>query len=175
MATFRLCFPESRILQWADRYPSGDDSAIETRVAPPARERGYLNKDEFLAICRWKSPRSGPSCKKNRESFVQEVTRLSLSASDEELKIRVLLLLSGVNWPTASVILHLCDRGCYPIVDYRALWSLGIQNPPAYTFEFWAEYCDFVRAIADRTGHNMRTIDRAMWQYSKEKQLGGRG
>ena len=134
-----------------------------------------MKKDEFLAICRWKSPRSGPNCRKNRESFVQEVTRVALSASDEELKIGVLLLLTGVSWPTASVILHLCDRGRYPIVDYRALRSLGIQDPPAYDFEFWAEYCDFVRAIADRTGHDMRTIDRAMWQYSKEKQPGGRG
>jgi hypothetical protein len=129
---------------------------------------------EFLAICHWKSPRSKPNCEKNRESFVQEVTRVSLSARDEELKIRVLLLLSGVSWPTASVILHFCDRGYYPIVDYRALWSLGIENPDAYDYGFWAEYCVFVRAIAERTGHDMRTIDRALWQYSKEKEPVGR-
>jgi hypothetical protein len=174
MTTFRLRFPETEISHWANRYPLDDDSVIENQVAPPARKRGYLTRDEFLAICRWKSPRSKPRCERNGESFVQEVTRISLSAIDEEVKIRVLLLLSGVSWPTASVILHLCDRGRYPVLDYRVLWSLRIQNPPAYDFEFWAEYCGFVRVIADRTGHDMRTIDRALWQFSKEKQLGSR-
>lgn len=174
MTTFRLRFPESQISYWANRYPAESDSDIEIQVAPQARKRGYLTRDEFLTICHWKSPRSKPKCERNRESFVQEVTRISLSASDEEVKIRALLLLSGVSWPTASVILHLCDRGRYPILDYRALWSLRIQNPPAYNSEFWAEYCGFVRAISDRTGHSMRTIDRALWQFSKEKQFGSR-
>lgn len=172
MITFRLRFPEAQISYWTNRYPLGEDSVIENQVAPRARKRGYLTRDEFLAICRWKSPRSRPRCERNRDSFVREVTRISLSTSEEEVKIRVLLLLSGVSWPTASVILHLCDRGRYPVLDYRALWSLRIQSPPAYDFEFWAGYCDFIRAVADRTGHDIRTIDRALWQFSKERQLG---
>lgn len=170
MSKFRIRFSEERIPYWAHRYPSESDSEIENRIVPPARRRGYLKRDEFLEICHWKSPRSRPRCEQNRESFIEEVTRISLSASDEELKVRVLLLLSGVSWPTASVILHLCDHGQYPILDYRALWSLGFEKPPAYDYNFWAGYCEFVRGIAKRSGHDMRTIDRALWQYSKEKQ-----
>ena len=86
------------------------------------------------------------------------------------LKVGVLLLLEGVSWPTASVILRFCDRGLYPILDYRALWSLGVAPPPPYRFPFWRAYVDFVRGLHERTGLPMRTLDRALWQYSKERQ-----
>jgi hypothetical protein len=101
---------------------------------------------------------------------VREVTRIALETTIEKLKVRVLLLLAGVSWPTASVILHFCDRGRYPILDFRALWSVGVARAPSYTFSLWWEYTCFVRNISDRTGLPMRTIDRALWQYSKERQ-----
>jgi hypothetical protein len=82
----------------------------------------------------------------------------------------VLRSLAGVEWPTASVILHFCDRRPYPILDYRALWSLGYRKPPAYTFAFWMAYTRFTRELSQATGHSMRTVDKALWQYSKEHQ-----
>lgn len=171
MTTFRMRFPEHQIPELASRYSYPiKEQDIESRIAPAVRKRGHLTKKEFLAICLWKTPRSQPKCAKNREAFIVETTRIALATIDEELKIRVLLLLSGVSWPTASVILHFCDRGRYPIIDYRALWSVGIDTLPLYDFPFWWKYCEFVRGMADRTGHTMRTIDRALWQYSKENQ-----
>ena len=98
------------------------------------------------------------------------MTRTALSARHERLKVGALLVLSGVQWPTASVILHFCDRGMYPILDFRALWSLGYEKPPTYTFPFWVAYCEFTRALAKRAGVSMRTLDRALWQYSKRNQ-----
>jgi len=169
-ATFQLKFDEQEILELAHRYFYPREPDIVGRVAPAARERGFLTRDEFLEICRWKTPRTQPRCEENRDVFIEEVTRIALSTSDEELKIRILLLLSGVSWPTASVILHFCDRGRYPIIDYRALWSIGFDTPPDYDFPFWSKYCEFVRGLSDRTGHSMRIIDRALWQYSKENQ-----
>jgi hypothetical protein len=166
-------FPEHQIPELASRYSyPKKEQYIENRIVPAVRNRGHLNKKEFSAICLWKTPRSRPKCAKNREEFIEEVTRIALTTIDEELKISVLLLLSGVGWPTASVILHFCDRGQYPIIDYRALWSVGIDPPPVYDFPFWWEYCEFVRGLADHTGHSMRIIDRALWQYSKENQNG---
>jgi len=91
---FRLRFPPELIGHWASRYPYAGDEDIERRLED-ARLKGYLEREEFLALCRWKSPRSQPRCKRNRTKFVREVTRASLSAEDEELKIRVLLLLGG--------------------------------------------------------------------------------
>jgi hypothetical protein len=75
-----------------------------------------------------------------------------------------------VGLPTASVILHFCDRRKYPILDVRVLWSLGITKPPSFSIPFWLNYTEFLRGLADRTGKDMRTVDRALWQYSRENQ-----
>jgi hypothetical protein len=138
-----------------------------------ARARGHLTRADFLSICRWKTPRSQSRCASNSASFIEEATRVSLSSAQEEMKIGALLLLRGVSWPTASVILHFCDGGQYPILDYRALWSLGVPQPSQYTFPFWWAYTTFTRALHQSTRFSMRTIDRALWQYSKERQKAG--
>jgi hypothetical protein len=161
---------ESELTTWAGRYSYPGEGEIEERVAPTARARGHLRRDEFLDLCRWKTPRSQPRCATNGEDYVREVTRIALATTNEELKIRVLLLLAGVSWPTASVILHFCDTRPYPILDVRALWSVGHRRVPAYTFSLWWEYTRFIRGVSTRTGLSMRTIDRALWQYSKERQ-----
>ena len=100
----------------------------------------------------------------------RDVTRTAFGTRNDELKIRVLLLLTGVSWPTASVILHFCDAERYPILDVRALWSVGFHTVPAYTYAFWRDYTRFIRGVSDRSRLSMRTIDRALWQYSKERQ-----
>jgi hypothetical protein len=162
--------PEAQLFTWADRYSYPSEAEIEKRIAPLARARGYLQRHEFLEMCRWKTPRSQPRCEANSEEFVRDVTRTAFGTRNEELKIRVLLLLQGVSWPTASVILHFCDEQRYPILDVRALWSVGLRRVPTYTFSLWWQYTCFIRGIGDRTGLSMRAIDRALWQYSKERQ-----
>ena len=43
--------------------------------------------------------------------------------------------------PTASVPLHLAHRDPQPILDFRALWSLGVDKQPSYySFELWERY-----------------------------------
>jgi hypothetical protein len=170
MPKFCLRISGNELPAWATRYSYPGEPEIEKRVATPARARGHLLREEFLELCRWKTPRSQPRCARNGEDYVREVTRIALAATNEELKIRVLLLLEGVGWPTASVILHFCDRGPYPILDVRALWSVGLRRVPGYGFSLWWEYTRFVRAISRQTRLSMRTIDRALWQYSKERQ-----
>jgi hypothetical protein len=167
---FNLRFPASDIETWAARYAYATDEPLVAELAPRARERGYLTYDEFLAVCRWKTRRSASRCRSNDPALVEEATRAALSAKHERLKVGALLVLSGVQWPTASVILHFCDRGKYPILDYRALWSLGYKKPPTYTFPFWAAYCEFTRKFAKRARVSMRRLDQALWQFSKEKQ-----
>ena len=170
--SFCLQFPASKIEFWAHRYSyEGDDLVLE-QLGPKAQDRGFLIRDEFLQIGYWKSPRSRSRCEKNSAGFVEEVTRVALGTESEELKIGVLTLLSGVSWPTASVILHFCSKDPYPILDYRALSSLGLSPPPTYNFPFWWKYTCFIRDLSRRTGHDLRTIDRALWQYSKENQEG---
>lgn len=106
----------------------------------------------------------------NDPGFVEAVTRVAFSTPDKQLRIEILTLLHGVRWPTASAILHWCHPDCYPVLDYRALWSLGIDPPPHYNFAFWWAYTEHCRDLANRAGVAMRVLDRALWQYSKENQ-----
>jgi hypothetical protein len=134
------------------------------------QREGYLIKEQFLALAHWKSPRTQPRCATNSEEFIKAVTTTAFATSNEQLRIEVLCLLKGVNWPTASVILHIGSREPYPILDYRALWSLDYDTPPAYNFDFWWEYVRYTRSIAAERHISMRTLDRALWQFSKENQ-----
>ena len=71
----------------------------------------------------------------------------------------------------ASVLLHFFHPDPYPIIDYRALWSLTLdQKSGYYAFEDWWIYVDACRSLSNEAGVNMRTFDRALWQFSKENQ-----
>ncbi len=172
MTPFRLRFPVHDIPRWAGRYPIEADANIE-KIAAAVWERGHLTRPEFLDLCAWKTPRSRPLCRRNRPALVERLTREAFSTDDERLRIEALTRLRGVGWPTASVLLHLCARDRYPILDARALWSLGHRKPPGGSFPFWSAYAEFARKLADAAGVSMRALDRALWQYSKERQRSG--
>ena len=168
---FKLRVPASKLKALAPRYPADYDKEIKTVLAPGVRERGYFAKPEFERICHWKTPRSQRKVASNSAEYIEAVTRTALSTESEQLRVEVLTLLSGVRWPTASVILHFCHRDPYPILDVRALWSLGVEaSKVTYNFELWWEYTQVCRRLAKSTGLSMRELDRALWQYSKENQ-----
>ena len=169
---FRLRFPISQIEYWAKHYDyqAVDDEKKFLPIARAVKRRGYLTKKEFLTVCRWKTPRSQPRCRKNSPDFIRDVTKCALSTSVERLRIEKLTSLDGVGWPTASVILHFFHSAPYPIMDFRALWSLKNEVPKTYGFNFWQAYTSYCRGLSKRAGVSMRTLDRALWQFSKENQ-----
>lgn len=167
---FQLRFPLSDTLYWADRYDYADDSEVEA-IGRAARKQGFYSRDQFLRVTLWKTERSKSRCARNTAAAVKEVTWVALHATGERLRIGSLTLLEGVQMPTASVLLHLAHKQPYPILDYRALWSLGVHPaPPYYSFELWWAYTQECRALAEASGVAMRTLDRALWQYSNEHQ-----
>ncbi len=170
---FRLRFPLQQIGRWASRYSYPGEADLIAGPVRRGRERGFLTKPEFLQIAYWKTPRSKRRCATNDSAFVEEVTRIALAGSTSaRLRIECLRLLDGVGWPTASVILHLCHVEPYPILDFRALWSLSSKVPTQYDFDFWDAYTNFCRTLGAKAGCDLRTLDRALWQYSKERQNG---
>ncbi len=165
---FHLKFSERDIGYWAGRYDYDEKTVLP--IVPIVKDRGFLTEQEFFTVCRWKTPRSQPRCRTNSPEFIHEITKCSLSVSEERLRIEVLTLLNGVSWPTASVILHFFHHDPYPIMDYRALWSLNTTVPKQYNYEFWRRYTDCCRGISERCHISMRMVDRALWQFSKENQ-----
>lgn len=169
---FSLRFPIAEVKTWADEYSYGGDSTLAEEIGRPVKAQRYVTKGQLLGLAHWKSPRIVPRCDANDADFVEEVTGKALQSKHERFRVEALRLLTGVDWPMASVILHFCHDDDYPILDYRALWSLRVHPVPRYKYDLWAEYTRVTRKLAAEAGVGMRTLDRALWQYSKEKQRG---
>src|SRR3984885_8573028 len=167
MISFELQFPAQEIEALARRFPALDDSRLE-RVGEAVRARGHYTRAEFIEVCAWKTPRSRPKVAANVEEVVIEATRRALGASDEATRISALLGLSGVGVPTASTLLFAAFPDDYPILDVRALESLGVKARSTYPVSFWLAYLDACRTLARGAGVSLRTLDKALWQRSKE-------
>jgi hypothetical protein len=167
LASIRI--PKAQLAQLNDRYTYGEDEAIE-QMAPGIRERDALSKSELLKVVEWKSPRRRRLEVEADESMILEATRIAFTARTEQLRIGVLTRIPGVGFPIASVLLHFFHSDPYPIIDFRALWALGIDVPSQYSFPFWQAYVELCRGLARSWDVSMRELDRALWQYSKENQ-----
>jgi hypothetical protein len=169
LTSLRPRLPADRVADFASRFDASGDSAVESLV-PAIRRRGYLTRRDLIAICRWKSPRAIRRVESNSPARIRRTTASALAARDEAERIAPLLELAGVGYPTASVILHFCHRDAAPILDVRALWALGLRGKPRFSPDLWLASCRAARALAHEAGCSMRTLDRALWQYSKERQ-----
>ncbi len=162
--------------QIAGRYTDSFEPRVEALV-PLVRRQGYLTRDQLATLCHWKSARSAGHAIKNSQDFVREITGFALSAGDERARVEPLTLLDGVGYPVASTILHWFHSEPYPIINFRALWSLRLSEKPPYSFAFWSSYVsgwrDVLREAQKRCAPMVvtpRLFDKALWRYSDEHQ-----
>jgi hypothetical protein len=166
---FALQFPIADVPGYAARYPAEEDDDV-LALGRAACDRGHYTRAELIRVCRWKTPRSGPLVRQNDAESVEAATRVALDErSAERERAEALLSLRGVGWPTASVLLHVAYTDRYPILDVRALHALGVRAPSTYSFSFWEAYRTAWRPLAERSGVDGRSFDRALWQWSKEQ------
>jgi HEAT repeat protein len=145
------------------------DDAPRLALGAAVRARGHYTRDEFIEVCAWKTVRSRPKVAANSEAAVVDATGRALSAAEEEVRISALLELAGVGVPTASTLLYFVFPDDYPILDVRALESLGVKPRSVYPVGFWLDYLSACRTLAGRAGVDIRTLDKALWQHSKER------
>lgn len=168
MPTFKLQFPATEIETLASRFGASDDARYLAAGAT-ARARGHYTRAEFIEVCAWKTARSRPKVASNTEATVVDATRRALAATDERTRIQALLELAGVGVPTASTLLYFAFPDDYPILDVRALASLGVRPRSQYPVSFWLQYLGACRELARRCAVSMRRLDKALWQNSKER------
>jgi hypothetical protein len=170
-------FPLSQLPEIAAAYRYAQPEASVQALIPMVRRQRYLTRDQLTTLCRWKSPRSAKHVVQNSRTFVVEITRFAFATMDERSRIESLTLLDAVGYPTASTILHWFHRDPYPILDFRALWSLRLSQKAPYCFSFWKYYVSGWRAClrsaqrccAPRTV-TPRLFDKALWAYSAAHQ-----
>lgn len=169
VARFELQFDVRDILLYAARYPASDDDAV-LAIGRAVRRRGHYTLPEFTTVCRWKTPRSAPLVATNTAGEVETATLIALGeASSDPERMEALRSLAGVEYATASVLLHIAYPERYPILDRRALHALGVTSPVTYSLRFWTEYVEAYRRLLVEAGVDGRTLDRALWQWSSEQ------
>ncbi len=172
----QLRFCQSEIPYWAKRYPSPvsklENELTDKTLVNKVQQQEYLDINLLRKVAKWKSQRRVALIDENSESDVKEITRYAFTTPSERVRHGILRCLDGVELPTASAVLHFFHKDPYPIIDYRALWSIRVEKYN-YSFSFWQEYVEFSRELAKSNNADMRTLDRALWQYSREKQEKG--
>lgn len=154
------------------RVKGTSDELIETELRQWFVSHKFLDRNHFIKLGTWKSPRAKNqySHRLNTNERVKELTAFALTSKDEYIRIMVPQIIKGVSWGVASVILHFAYPDDYTILDYRAIWSLGLKQPKQYNFDYWLEYTVEVKKLAKKLNISLRTLDKALWQYSKEEQ-----
>ena len=154
------------------QYKGRPDELIEKELKKWFLSHRYLNRERFIKLGLWKSKRQKRNyeSKENDDLIIKEITRFALATKSEKTKIKSLMVLKGVSWPVASVILHFAFPNRYPIMDFRVIWSLGWKQPKYYNFDFWQKYVNELRKLAKKYKVSLRTLDKALWYYSKENQ-----
>jgi hypothetical protein len=167
--SFRLQFPIGEVAAFAARfdYDAGDEEVAAAGAT--ARARGHYTKPELVLVCAWKTARSRSRVARNTSAFVEAITGAAFATEDEHERMAALCALRGVDAPSASVLLHFAFPDRYPIIDWRALESLGQRGRAAYSISYWLAYVDECRTLADRAGVTMRVLDKALWQHSRER------
>ncbi len=164
-----LRIPLGQLRLYQQRYDYAAAPKLE-HIRPQVKAQGFLTVAQLHELASWKSKRRAELATKNSEEFVREITSFAFSSTFEQSRIGSLVLLSGVQFPTASVILHFCVDDTYPILDFRAIWSLGLEKPAVYSPEYWIKYTNVCRSLAVKHNLSVREFDMALWQFSKEHQ-----
>jgi hypothetical protein len=169
---FVLQFDPSLIDEKASRYAYSDDDAV---LAAGARIRsGEYTKANLEKIFLWKTNGRGKSrLLRNSDDEIKDALQLASNARTERSALAVLTGLNGVDLPVASAILTAIFPETYTVLDFRALEALG-QNPSSYTINFYIAYLDACRGlVAIHNLPGLRHLDRALWQWSKDKSKEG--
>ena len=162
----KINLTRKQILKLAKQYVYDADDVLGN-LMQAAKRRGYMTQDDLIAVARWKwsGGKLRQLCRENTKDEIREISAVAFSAESERLRIGALLSLRGVSWPMASVILHFAFPDRYPILDVRAMNTVG--GSTYYNFNRWCEYVSLCRKTAEEFRIDMRALDKALWGFDK--------
>lgn len=146
-------------------------------IGKSIRNRGHLKKEELLEIVRWKSARVIRKAEANSEDLVEKITKFAFETDNEEVKMGVLVSLSGVSIPMASSILTIPYPEKYGVIDIRGwhtLYNLGLvgYKKDVFNVKDWLLYLKVIRGLGEKYDVSPREIDKAIFMYDKMNRKG---
>ena len=180
VAYFQLQPAEAELQELAEQYwqKTGEKEQELEKAAFEAGEairNGDFTLANLEAIVRWKSERVVHYLIGNSNEKIRRVLAVAAAAAaSTETAVTALLELQGVDIPVASAILAAIYPERYTVLDFRALEALGHAR---HDVHFYEEYLDFCKRLADsnivKPQSNLpaptplRTLDRALWEWSR--------
>lgn len=161
---FTLQFPICEISEWASRYAYRDESGA--MAAGHAIASGEYTRANLMTIHRWKTKGRGAArLDRNTDAEVADALGLAVAAKTDRAAASVLCGLAGVRLPVASAILTAIDPARFTIIDFRALESLDAADRYV-DLALYLEYLGHCRGLAANARVSLRTLDKALWQWS---------
>src|SRR5262249_7445156 len=131
---------------------------------------GNYSRAAVEGIYRWKTKGRGISLlRRNSDGEMADALRLACSATTARSALAVLTGLRGVDVSVASAILTAMMPDKYTIIDYRALEALDTTGAGPYSVDYYLAYLAHCQTLAGEYNVDLRTLDRALWQWSKER------
>jgi hypothetical protein len=164
---FVLQFDPQEIDRLAERYNYPSDAPV---LDGGRRIRsGNFKRADVEAIFDWKTKGRGRSrLKKNSDEEIKDALSLAIQAKTARAAISVLSGLRGIDVPVASAILTAIDPERFTVIDFRALEALGCDSKNR-SVDFYLEYLEACCLLSRRHHVGLRKLDRALWQWSKER------
>lgn len=156
-----------------------DSTALLIKFLKPSKIRGWLNKDELVMICKWKSARAIRHIESNHPKTIKKLTKSAFATRSEELKIEELTKLKGVSIPMASAILMLTNPKRYGVIDIRVweiMFEMGIMKTNSrginFNFKEWYRLLVIMRHYSKKLNVTVRDIERTIFEVHKNHQTG---
>ncbi|HKZ05236.1 MAG TPA: hypothetical protein VJU81_07170 [Methylomirabilota bacterium] len=145
----------------------------------PARRAGEFDRTQFIAMCRWKSPRAVRHYRRHSPAMIRRVSRAVLGTRDEARRMTLLTALAGVSVPTASAVLTLLEPRRYGVLDIR-VWQLlhalgAVRSRPdgrGFRLAHWLEFLALLRAQARARSVSVRAVEWTLFGYHQTVQTG---
>lgn len=143
------------------------------------KRKGFFNKEQFVKMAFWKSPRPKKWYESNDDNLVIKISGQALASDAEEEKANYLTILKGVSIPTASAILTLIDPQNYGVMDIR-VWQLmylydEVDNKPGgkgFSVDDWVKYLSVLRKYSKEFKVKTRDVERILFEHHKDIQEG---
>ena len=170
-ALFRPQLTREQAIRLASIYADDD----EERALDAGRKirAGDYARVHLQTVFQWKTKNRGKTrLSQNSDSEILDALRLAVAANESRSTIAVLMGLYGVNTPVASAIATAIYPERFTIFDFRALEALGTTETDR-SIPFYLDYLRFCTGLAKDWSISLRTLDRALWQWSADRmQLG---
>lgn len=171
----QLCFDESCIPYWANRYNTeqlsqrreleGSLIAMEHRV----QQEGHFTMETLRKIVIWQ--RATWSLQESylgqySDNDIIDITSEAFTETDIDRSLLILAGLNGIGSTIGSAILHLYHKERCPIYSTPALQSVCERKGQDVVNANWQPYVEYCKELADRNKVSMRTLDKALWRHS---------